>query len=361
MLPRASVATWYGHAGIPRAFASCRSHVHATNSAIVRSSSICIAHGRSIATVRKPNGPCAIATVVDQPVKPRNTPMRRSRRMEGLCVREVMFAITCEVMPSPSFGPLLKRWRQARRLSQEQLSADAEISTRHLSFLENGKSKPSREMVLLLSSALELDLRDRNALLHVAGFAPAYASTGLESLRMAPVKRAVELMLKQQEPYGAVLVDRVWNVLQMNEGAQRMMARFFPAEPPPPEIAANVIKATLHPKGLRPVLVNWVEVAVFTLERLDRECAMFPHDAERQKLRDEVKKYPGLSALTLPTEPSTDAPAALVHLKKGKDEIRLFTMVTTLGTPLDITAQELAIESYFPADDATEAWLRKLA
>lgn len=263
-------------------------------------------------------------------------------------------------VPQPSFGPLLKRWRQTRRLSQEQLSADAEISTRHLSFLENGRSQPSREMVLLLSSALELDLRERNAMLHVAGFAPAYASTGLESLRMAPVKRAVELMLKQQEPYGAVLVDRVWNVLQMNGGAQRMIAHFLTGEPAP-EILGNVIKATLHPTGLRPVLVNWVEVAVFTLERLDRECAMFPHDAERRKLRDEVRQYPGISALTLPTEPSADAPAALVHLKKGNDEVRLFTMLTTLGTPLDITAQELAVESYFPADDATEAWLKRLA
>ena len=93
--------------------------------------------------------------------------------------------------------------------------------------------------------------------------------------------------------HGAVLVDRVWNVLQMNEGAQRMLARFFPDTPPAPHIAGNVIRATLHPSALRPVLVNWVEVAVFTLERLDRECAMFPHDAERLKLRDEVRKYPG--------------------------------------------------------------------
>lgn len=260
-----------------------------------------------------------------------------------------------------TFGPLLKRWRQTRRLSQEQLSFEAEISTRHLSCLETGKSKPSREMVLLLASALELELRERNAMLHIAGFAPAYASTGLESLRMAPVRRAIELMLKQQEPYGAVLIDRVWNVLQMNEGAQRMLARFFPDTPPAPHIAGNVIRATLHPSALRPVLVNWVEVAVFTLERLDRECAMFPHDAERLKLRDEVRKYPGIAALTLPTEPSSDAPAALVHLRKGGDEARLFTMVTTLGTPLDITAQELAIESYFPADDATEVWLKSLS
>ena len=259
------------------------------------------------------------------------------------------------------FGPLLKRWRQTRRLSQEQLAFDAEISTRHLSCLENGKAKPSRDMVLVLSSALELDLRERNVMLGSAGFAPLYTSNGLESLSMAPVRRAVELMLAQQEPFGALVVDRVWNLLRMNEGALRMMRVFMPEPPEDERIATNVVRATMHPSGLRPAIVNWVEVAVFLLERLDRECAMYPYDAERLALRDEIRRYPGVDALALPGAPESGMPVSLVHLKRGEHEARLFTTVTTLGTPLDVTAQELAIETYFPADDATDAWLRKLA
>lgn len=260
-----------------------------------------------------------------------------------------------------SFGPLLKRWRQSRRLSQEQLALDAEISTRHLSCLETGKAKPSRDMVLLLSSALELDLRERNAMLGTAGFAAVYSTSGLESLSMAPIRRAIELMLSKQEPYGAVVVDRVWNVVEMNQGAMKMMQRFMPEPPEDPRIAGNVVRATMHPTGLRASIVNWVEVAVFLLERMDHECAVYPHDEERLALRDEIRGYPGVAALELPAPAEgVGAPVSLVHLKRGEHEARLFTMVTTLGTPLDVTAQELAIESYFPADEATEAWLKQL-
>ena len=263
-------------------------------------------------------------------------------------------------MPDP-FGPLLKRWRQTRRLSQEQLAFDAQVSTRHLSCLETGKAKPSREMVVVLSSALALDLRERNVMLASAGFAPLYTSSGLESLSMAPIRRAIDLMLAQQEPYGCLVVDRVWNLLRMNEGAMRMMRAFMPEPPSDQRIAMNVVRAVMHPTGLRPAIVNWVEVAVQMLERMDHECQMFPHDGERLKLRDEVRKYPGVEALR-PVEVTVGpAPVALVHLRRGEAEARLFTTVTTLGTPLDVTAQELAIESYYPADDATDAWLRKLA
>lgn len=260
-----------------------------------------------------------------------------------------------------SFGPLLKRWRQSRRLSQEQLALDAEISTRHLSCLETGKAKPSRDMVLLLSSALELDLRERNAMLGSAGFAAVYTTSGLESLSMAPIRRAIELMLSKQEPYGAVVVDRVWNVVEVNQGAVKMMQRFMPEPPEDPRIAGNVIRATMHPTGLRHSIVNWVEVAVLLLERMDHECAVYPHDEERKALRDEIRGYPGVATLELPVPAAgTGAPVARVHLKRGEHEARLFTMVTTLGTPLDVTAQELAIESYFPADEATEAWFKQL-
>ena len=178
---------------------------------------------------------------------------------------------------------------------------------------------------------------------------------------MAPIKKAIDLMLTQQEPFGAIVVDRLWNVLQMNQGALRMMGRFMAVPPDDPRIAGNVIRATMHPAGLRPAIVNWVEVAVFLLERMDHECAIFPHDEERLALRDEVRGYPGVAALQHSAPAGLGTPVALVHMKRGDDEARLFTMVTTLGTPLDITAQDLAIESYFPADEATEAWLRGLS
>jgi len=259
------------------------------------------------------------------------------------------------------FGQLLKKWRSARRLSQEALADDAEISTRHLSFLETGKAKPSREMVLVLSSALELELRERNVMLGSAGFAPVYSSSALESLEMAPVRRAVDLLLDKQEPYGAVVVDRVWNILKLNAGAQRMLMHFLPEPPDDPRILGNLLRGILHPKGLKPNIVNWVEVALFTLERLEHECAMFPHDTDRAALRDELRAYPGVEKLVLSDLPRSSQPVALVHLKRGDDEVRLFTMLTTIGTPLDITAQELSIESYFPADEASAAFLTKLA
>ncbi|MCU0701639.1 MAG: helix-turn-helix transcriptional regulator [Myxococcaceae bacterium] len=260
-------------------------------------------------------------------------------------------------MMRDGFAGLLKRWRTARRLSQEQLALDAEISTRHLSFLETGKSKPSREMVLVLASALELELKERNVMLTSAGFAPVYTSSALESLELAPVRRAIELLLQQQEPYGAVLVDRCWNVLRMNQGAMRMLGHFVDPATVEPRVATNVVRAVLHPAGMRPFLVNWLEVAQVALERLERECATYPTDEARRALLDEVRQYPGVEAISAST-PATGAPVSLVHLRRGDDELRLFTMLTTIGTPLDVTAQELTLESYFPADEATERWIR---
>lgn len=255
------------------------------------------------------------------------------------------------------FGGILKKWRTSRRMSQEQLAFDAEISTRHLSFLENGKANPSREMVLLLASALTLELRERNAMLTCAGFAPVYTSNTLESLELEPVRRAIDLILAKQEPYGAVVVDRAWNVLKLNSGAVRLLERFVPKPPDDPKVMHNVLKALVHPEVLRPCIVNWVEVATFVIERLDAECALFPHDEARLTLREEVLQYPGVAALR-PVTMTVQAPAAQVHLKRGDEEARIFSMLTTIGTPLDVTAQELAIESYFPADDATDRWFK---
>lgn len=269
--------------------------------------------------------------------------------------------MTTTTATATPFGAQLKRWRQHRRMSQEQLAFDAEISTRHLSFLEGGKSKPSREMVLLLASALEVPLRERNVLLQCAGFAAVYKESGLDDHGMQTVRRALDLLLEQQEPWGAVVVDRVWNVTRMNRGAQRLFAH-FPPRSNDPHVVLNVVRTLFHPDGLRPYIVNIDEVATSTLDRLHRELLAAPDDETLQGLRAEVAGYDDVARALAQTKTWTPPPSPVlaVHLKKGADEVRLMTLLTTLGTPADVSAQELAIESYFPADAASEAFLRRL-
>ncbi|HEX5746079.1 MAG TPA: helix-turn-helix transcriptional regulator [Archangium sp.] len=258
------------------------------------------------------------------------------------------------------FPRLLRQHRTHRRWSQEQLGLEAGVSPRHLSCLETGKARPSREMVLLLAGVLALELRERNALLVSAGFAAVYPATPLDGLAMAPVNRAIGLVLTQQEPYGAVLIDRCWNVLRVNEGAQRLLAAFLEPGGAPARIATNLVRAALHPEGLRPHIVNWTEVAAVVLERVERAHLSHPEDDERRELLEEIRTYPGVSALSGGTPPGA-APVAVLHLRRGPDELRLFTLLTTIGTPLDVTSQELTIESLFPVDEAAERWFRARA
>jgi transcriptional regulator with XRE-family HTH domain len=253
------------------------------------------------------------------------------------------------------FPTLLRQWRTARRLSQEQLASDAELSPRHLSCLETGKARPSRGTVLVLASALELELRERNVLLGSAGFAAVYSSHGLDSLSLAPVRRAIDLMLAQQEPFGAVLIDRCWNILRANGGATRVFGA-FPTDMSHPAIGGNLLRATFHPAGLRPWLVNYAEVATLALDRQRREVALHPTDAARRALLDDLLATPDTAALPALAAPS--GPIAILHLRRGDLDLRLFTTITTLGTPLDVTAEELRLETFFPADDPTERWLR---
>lgn len=261
-----------------------------------------------------------------------------------------------------AFGPLLRRWRGSRRLTQEQLAQQAEVSTRHLSCLEAGKASPSREMVLVLASALDLELRDRNVLLGAAGYAAVYRSSPLEAAGMAPVRHALDLMLRQQEPYGAVVVDRLWNVLRMNDGARRTFTGFLPGLPSDPRVASNVLHAVFSPEGLRPAMVNWESVAAATLERLEREIALHPEDDARQTLRDELLAYPGARKVARTADQLGGMePFIPVHLRRHDLELKLFSTLTTLGTPIDVTAQELVIESWFPADEASDRWLRERA
>lgn len=258
------------------------------------------------------------------------------------------------------FGPLLREWRLARRLTQEALAERAEVSTRHLSFLETGRSQASREMALVLGNALDLPLRERNALLVAAGFAAVYRETSLDAEPMVHVRRALDRMLAQQEPYPALVLDRMWNLLRMNQGGARLFARLFGARMPGPEVIGNLAHALFHPEGLREMIVDWPAFAALMAARLHRDAATDPSPDGLRALRDAVLAYPGVPpALRVPALESVPPIAVAVHVRAPDGgEARIFTMLATLGTPLDVTAEELRIELYFPLDDASDAFLR---
>jgi transcriptional regulator with XRE-family HTH domain len=265
------------------------------------------------------------------------------------------------VTPS-GFGALLRRWRERRRLSQLDLATDAEISTRHLSFIETGRAQPSREMVLLLARALDVPLRDRNDLLVAAGYAAMYRETGLDAPAMAQARRALDFILRQQEPYPALVLDRHWNVLEVNRGSARFQAAFLDpaavAEIGPP----NAMRLMFHPRALRPHVLNWEAAAASLIQWLHRDVISGFGGAPARALLDELLAYPDVPRQwrTLDVDAST-APFLPIEFRKGDLTLRYFTTLTTLGTPHDITLQELRIESFFPADEATEARSRALA
>lgn len=260
-----------------------------------------------------------------------------------------------------AFGTHLRTWRTARQLSQETLAGRAGVSPRHLSFVENGRSQPSRELVLALAGALDVPLRDRNTLLAAAGFAAVYRASPLDGDELRYLRQALDRILAQQEPYGAVVLDRGWNVLRLNQGASRLLQMFPPRSADGLAATRNVLVATLHPDALRPYIVNWVDVAAHLIARLHREIAAHPGDDERRRLLTTLLALPGVPAdwRAVPVGKPA-APFVPVHLRNGDLELRLFTMLTSIGTPLDVTAEEVHIESYFPADDATDAAIRNL-
>src|SRR5262245_55041344 len=259
-----------------------------------------------------------------------------------------------------AFGVQLRAWRQSRRVSQEQLAARAGVSARHLSFVENGRAQPSRDLVLALAGALDVPLRERNTLLTAAGFAAAFRSSSLDADEMASLRRAIDHVLEQQEPFGAVVVDGAWNLIRLNRGAARPFQR-FPMTAAGHEAGRNLVLGTVHPEALRPYIVNWADVAGHLIARLHREVAARPADDNLARLLARVLAQPGVPAeWRAPAPGRSAAPFIPVHLRSDRLEVRLFTMMTSIGTPLDVTAEEIHIETYFPADAASEATLRAL-
>jgi transcriptional regulator with XRE-family HTH domain len=247
----------------------------------------------------------------------------------------------------------LRQWRTARRVSQLGLALSADVSSRHVSFVETGRAQPSREMVLRLAEALQVPLRERNALLLAAGYAPLYSETGLDAPELAQARRAVEFILAQQEPYPAIVLDRHWNMLMANTATYRFL-KLFPecvmAQPP------NALKLLFDPKGLRPFVENWEEVAGRIIHRVHREAAGAPSDAGVRALLEELLGYPGVPRdWRTPELERPLAPLLDIAYKRKDLKLRFFSTITTFGTPQDVTLQELRIESFFPADDITDA------
>ena len=255
-----------------------------------------------------------------------------------------------------SVGTLLRHWRTTRRLSQLELALEADVSSRHLSYVETGRSQPSPEMVLRLADALEIPLRERNALLLAAGFAPRYFETGLATPEMAQVRSAIELILGHQEPYPAFVLDRHWDIRRTNTAAARCTAFLLGAAPK----ESNMMRLLLHPDGLRPRMVNWEETAGDLIRHLHNQVAASPTDQRSKDLLEEVLAYPGVPARWRTREIGAPAtPLLTTVFRKDDVELRFFSTLTSFGTPHDVALEELRIECSFPADAATAAACRE--
>lgn len=260
---------------------------------------------------------------------------------------------------------MLKAWRGARKLSQLELAVEAGVSQRHLSFLESGRSQPSREMVLALAEALDIPLRERNTLLGAGGYAPLYRERDLDTDEMQPVRQALELTLRHHEPYPAIVVNRDWDMLMTNQAAERMFGAFGDQEAMwakvDPSGKRNVLRHTFHPKGMQPHIVNWEEVVTVMLNRLQREAAMEPGNTSLKALLDEICAYPGMPKIGATIWQAPPPPILPVVVNLNGVVLKTFTMISTFGTPQDITTDELRLETFFPADEATDQVLRMLA
>jgi transcriptional regulator with XRE-family HTH domain len=259
-------------------------------------------------------------------------------------------------------GRLIQHWRHVRRKSQLALSLEAGVSARHLGFLEVGRSSPSREMVLLLADALDVPLRERNTLLVAAGFAPVYRETGLTAPELGHARKALQLILDHHEPFPAVVMDPHWNLILSNRGADRFFERLLGpsaggAGPP------NVVRLMFDPRGLRPFVANWEEAAGALIRRVHREALGGVPDDATTRLLEEVLAFPDVPQRWSTPESLglTPPPLVAIRFRKGDLAMDYFSTVTTLGTPQDITLQEMRIECFFPANADTEAAAHRMA
>jgi transcriptional regulator with XRE-family HTH domain len=248
-------------------------------------------------------------------------------------------------------GRLLRGWRAARGLSQLDLALRAGFSARHLSFVETGRSRPSRDALLAIAEALDVPLRERNQLLEAAGFADAYRETTLDAAEMAHVRGVLRFILERHAPYPAIVLDRYSTCLLANAAASRLIELIVDPSLIAPN--ANHLRLAFHPLGARRFIVNWEEVARHLLGRAERELAPAVDDPRAAALLAELRGYAG----PLPRLAASPAGDLLlpIHVRRDALELRLFSTIMTLGTPRDVTLQELRLETFFPADAASDA------
>lgn len=265
------------------------------------------------------------------------------------------------------FGPLVRRWRELRKRSQLELALEAGVSQRHLSFLESGRARPSRDMVLQLAEALEVPLRERNRLMHAAGYAPVFQQRPLQHDEMKAVREALSLMLDHHAPYPAIVLNRQWDMLMCNAPVERFLALLGPPEDlwrrVDPSGRRNVMRMSFHPEGPRRHMLNWPQVACQLLARLHREVAADPAHESLRALLDEIGSTPGVPADWREPEYTQPMPPPIFPLvyRLGGQTLKTFSMLSAFGTPLDITAEELRVETFFPADDFTREFFHALA
>ncbi|KQR17082.1 helix-turn-helix transcriptional regulator [Cellulomonas sp. Leaf334] len=249
-------------------------------------------------------------------------------------------------------GVLLRQWRERRRLSQLELSSQTGVSTRHLSYVETGRSSPSRDLVLRLSSHLDVPLRERNHLLVAAGFAPEYRGTPLDDPSMSAVRAALRVVLDGHGPNPALVVDRSWNLVEANAAVAVLLGDVDPVLLEPP---VNVLRVAMHPRGMAPHIANLAEWRAHALDRVRRQV-MATGDRGLAALLDELSAYPGGEMVA----DASDGVAIPMGLDVGGEQLTFLTTVATFGTPLDITVAELVIESFYPADARTAEALARL-
>lgn len=260
--------------------------------------------------------------------------------------------LTAVAPPRSRVGPLLRDWRQRRRLSQFELALQADVSARHISFIETGRSRPSAEMVLHLAVNLDIPLRERNQLLLAAGYAPVYGQRGLDDPEMGPVHDTLELILRGHEPYPAMLVDRHWGIVSANRAFTLLTEGAAPELLEPP---ANVLRLALHPNGVAPRIVNFAQLRATLLLWLARQ-AISTGDPALAALHQELSELPG--GEPSPSEPTSDEVAVPLRIRSGESVLSFISTITTFARATDITLAELSIESFYPTDLTTANALR---
>jgi transcriptional regulator with XRE-family HTH domain len=254
--------------------------------------------------------------------------------------------------PASEVGVLLRHWRDMRGKSQFDLSIDTEVSQRHISFIESGRSSPSRQTLLQIAQALDIPLRDRNALLLAAGFAPVYSETAWDAQEMQSVNRALQRMLRQHEPFPAVVLDRYWNVLMANDSTPRFFGSFNPTAVG--KGPRNILHLMFDPERMRPHIANWDNMAKGLFERVYRESVGRFLDGKTQELLTQLLAYPDVKTEWQLPRSKSELPVIPISFVKDGQVLNYFSMVTTVGAPQTVAAQELRLECMFPADEATE-------